>query len=543
MKIAHKALTLFLALALAPPLAAPALAAGGASLDKAVAEAAASTLKTVAEPQVGSVGGEWAVIGLARSGHAVPDSYYQAYYATVERYVKEHDGALHDKKLTEHSRVVLALTAAGHDPRDVAGYDLTKPLEDFDKTVWQGVNGPIWALIALDSGGYPNSQRDSYVAEILRRQLDDGGWSLAGDGSAATKSGRSDPDVTGMALQALSRYQLKPAVKAATDKALACMSKAQDGKGGYSSGMAGDAATLESAAQMLMALCALGIPTDDPRFVKNGNTLLDNILSFSDGDGGFRHVAEGDGDSRMSAEQAFCALVAAQRAADGKNGLYDMSDAKKRGLPNPTEPYGLPGKHKDVSKPAETSPRAAFGDVVAHPNRTAIEALAARAIVNGRAGGTFDPDGPVTRAEFAKMAVLSLGLPEKTEAPFTDVASGAWYEKPVATAYYYEIINGVGDGRFAPDGYITRQDAAVMAARAARLCGMDTTAGDAAILDSLSQFGDYRSVAAYARGPLAFCFSKGILDDSEPDVLPAKAATRAEIAEMLYRLLDKAELL
>ena len=54
------------------------------------------------------------------------------------------------KKHTEYSRVILALTSIGKDAQNICGYDLTAPLLDYDKTVWQGINGAIWALIALD---------------------------------------------------------------------------------------------------------------------------------------------------------------------------------------------------------------------------------------------------------------------------------------------------------------------------------------------------------------------------------------------------------
>ena len=84
----------------------------------------------------------------------VPANYYDDYYARVEKYVKNCAGVLHERKYTEYSRVILALTAIGRDPSNVAGYNLLTPLGDFEKTIWQGLNGPIWALIALDSGSY-----------------------------------------------------------------------------------------------------------------------------------------------------------------------------------------------------------------------------------------------------------------------------------------------------------------------------------------------------------------------------------------------------
>ena len=141
---------LLLSLALTFSISTTAMAAEN-DLNGAVNGSSRYMLEIVEEPQVGSVGGEWAVIGLARSGYDVPQKYWDDYYATVEDYVEEHKGNLHDKKYTEYSRVIVALTAIGADPANVAGYNLLTPLGDFDKTIWQGINGPIWALIALDS--------------------------------------------------------------------------------------------------------------------------------------------------------------------------------------------------------------------------------------------------------------------------------------------------------------------------------------------------------------------------------------------------------
>lgn len=266
------------------------------TLNDAVQDTAEYMYRTVQDPQVGSIGGEWAVLGLARSGYDVPDSYYQDYYATVETYVKACDGKLHDKKYTEYSRVIVALSSIGKDARNVGGYDLTKPLGDYDKTIWQGLNGPIWALIALDSRDYPmpenpgaetQATRQMYIDRILECQLPDGGWSLFGGTSAASSGdGVSDPDITGMALQALAKYQDQPAVAKATEEALACMSKKQNSEGGFSSWGTKNS---ESCVQIIVALCELGIPLDDPRFVKNGNTLLDNLMTFYLPGNGFLH--------------------------------------------------------------------------------------------------------------------------------------------------------------------------------------------------------------------------------------------------------------
>lgn len=295
-------------------------------LDAALADTAQYIYQTVASPQIGSVGGEWAVLGLARSGCEVPKEYYEDYFAAVEERVMACGGVLHERKYTEYSRVILALTAIGKDARNVAGYDLTLPLGDYDKTVRQGVNGPIWALIALDSQNYPMPQnptaktqatRQMYVDRILEAQLPGGGWSLTGREGA-------DPDLTGMALQALAKYQDQSAVRRAMENALTCMSKQQNAKGGFSSG---GTETSESCVQMLVALGELGIPLDDPRFVKNGRTLLDALLTYYVPGGGFRHTMDGEEPNLMAAEQGLYGLAAAKRLRDGQSSLYRMDDA------------------------------------------------------------------------------------------------------------------------------------------------------------------------------------------------------------------------
>ena len=82
-----------------------------------------------------------------------------------------------------------------------------------------------------------------------------------------------------------------------------------------------------------------------------------------------------------------------------------------------------------------------------------------------------------------------------------------------------------------------------MVARAAKLCGLDTTMDAAATRDTLAQFGDYRSAASWAKKPLAFCYSAGILDQSDLNIEPEKAILRCEIAQMLYNMLTAAELI
>ncbi len=494
--------------------------------------------ETVKEPIVGSIGGEWAVLGLARCDIDIPDEYFENYYQTVTKYVKDCGGVLHKKKYTEYSRVIVALTSIGKNPADIAGYNLLTPLGDYEKTIWQGINGAIWALIALDSGNYdmpsnPDAKvqatREMYINHILEKQTSDGGWSLSGE--------VADPDVTGMALQALSKYQSNDKVKSATEKALNCLSCMQKENGGFSSY---ETENSESSVQVLVALCELGISVDDECFVKNGKSVLDNLFSFYDNGKGFKHIHE-DSTNLMATEQCFYALVALKRVREGKNSLYDMSDAKKLSVSSGAT--GLAGKDADVKKMNVINPAKTFADIVGHQDKTAIEELASRGIINGKSENVFEPYSTMTRAEFATIIARGLGLPQKSNSIFKDVTANDWFYNYVGTVYAYGIIKGVSENEFNPNGTIIREEAAVMVTRAAKLCGMDTEMDTLAVRDVLAQFFDYVLSSDWSQTSLAFCYNEKILDDSVMDIKPKEAVTRAEIASMLYNMLLSANLL
>ena len=283
-------------------------------------------LEALGNPVPGSVGGEWMVVGLLRSDRALQDA--EDYYDAVVKFVQENideNGRLHRAKSTDNSRIILALTAMGKDVTDVGGSDLLTGLNNLAYVCNQGINGPIWALMALDSGNYPAPEgdvtRESLIRVILEARLADGGWALTGT--------VSDPDITGMALQALAPYCGTNAdVKKAVDEALAALSMMQAADGSFASI---DGASSESVAQVIAALSALGIDGDtDPRFVKNGVSALDALCAFYVEGGGFRHIPEGKLDG-MATEQSYYALAAYFRMLDGKTALFTMIDVVDMG--------------------------------------------------------------------------------------------------------------------------------------------------------------------------------------------------------------------
>lgn len=257
-------------------------------------QTAALLLEKNPEPIPGPLGGEWLVLGMCRLGYDLPEGWIDGYRQKLERYVTDCGGILHDRKYTEYSRVILTVTAMGGDARNVAGYDLTAPLEDYEQTIFQGVNGAIYALLALDSGNYGSEAiRERYIAHILEKELPDGGWCMMGDVPEA--------DVTAMALQALAKYRDREDVGAAVERGLKVLEAAE-----YT--------TSEAVSQTIVALCELGMPADEK---------VKLLLTYQTEAGDFRHVMDGDADA-LSTEQAFYALVSASLQTGGKS-LYRMA--------------------------------------------------------------------------------------------------------------------------------------------------------------------------------------------------------------------------
>lgn len=502
-------------------------------INSVLADTAAYLCETVSNPKIGSVGGEWSVLGLARSGIKIPDEYYENYYKNAENYVKEVKGVLHEKKYTEYSRVIVALTAIGKNPEDVGGYNLVSPLEDYDKTVWQGLNGPVWALIALDSGDYGTQEiRQRYINRILESELYDGGWALSENETSA------DPDITAMVLTALSNYTDRADVSEAVERGVEKLSKMQNQNGGYESY---NTENSESTAQVLTAISTLGISYKDERFVKGEKTLVDNILSFYTKGKGFSHDGNSERSNLMATEQCFYALVAAQRLESGKNTLFDMSDVLKA-TDNETS-AGLPNKNPDVLKTSVKYPGKTFADIKNHKNQRAVEELSERGIINGMTDTLFLPDDTMTRAEFAAIIVKALGFNLTENAVFSDIKENDWFYMYVNTAYNYGIVNGVSKTQFNPSGTITREEAYVMLERAAKLCGMNTQMEFSEARDILAEFIDYVKVSDWAVKSAAFCCREGISDKNDIYINSKQSVTRAEIAQMLYNMLGKADLL
>ena len=347
-------LSLLLALITALSLCVPVFATGGTGngggttgetttsvspiVDATLSSTLAQEKAALTSPDFGS---EWGILGLARSGYLEKGSkYFNDYYTRVAAYASKATknaqelgapaGALHLVKCTENSRLIIALSALGRDARSVGECDLTAPYEKFSWIEGQGLNSVVFALIALDTVGYETKDttiRQQCISYILGRQLSDGGWNYQEDAAA------SDPDMTAMSLQALANYQKQEKVQAAVSAAVGRLSAMQNSDGSYTSY---EAVNSESISQVIVACAALGIdPHTDSRFVKNGKSAVDALLTFYNTEKRAFHHAMKDKDGNptdvdgMATEQAAYAMTAYQRLMNGKTSLYDMRDVAK----------------------------------------------------------------------------------------------------------------------------------------------------------------------------------------------------------------------
>ena len=157
--------------------------------------------------------------------------------------------------------------------------------------------------------------------------------------------------------------------------------------------------------------------------------------------------------------------------------------------------------------------------------------MADERIIEGRDDGLFYPEDPVTRAEFAKLITVALGLDNiNARANFTDVGTHEWHYMYVASAANHGIIMGYPDGSFNPNAKITREDMAVIIARA-----MGYKDGSYA---SPVHFVDTDQIAEYATGHVGYCVERGFITGRPGNIMDPKGiTTRAEAAVVIYRLL------
>lgn len=451
-----------------------------------------ATAKTVAAAEELS---DWQAIGLARTGHAVPAGYLNA----VKEQLAASSGEF--RKVTDYERLVLAVAAAGADPQSIGGYNLIEKIYNNRNMEGQGSNGLIFGLIALDSGSYKVPAdalwtRERLIAAILELQSKDGGIPL-------TAGGTDDVDLTAMAVTALSAHTSQAAVQAALDKAVTWLSGQQLENGGYK---VSGTENSESTAQVIIALSTAGIGPGDARFVKAKGGLLSHLASFRQADGSYAHTAGQQGNG-LATEQALLALSAYNRFLTGDSKLFSITPGAVSGVTFTDE--------SQISAWALASVQEAF-------NRGLMKGVSETGLV-------FAPKQKITRAEFAALLLRLTGeAPADSSAAsaFNDVKAGSWYYGTVLKAKELGIISGVSDTAFNPNGYITRQDMAVMIMRAFKLDNSGTAGA----------FKDERLISSYALSAVRTVSQLGYMSGYNGSFDPAAAVTREMAAVVAVRL-------
>jgi len=163
----------------------------------------------------------------------------------------------------------------------------------------------------------------------------------------------------------------------------------------------------------------------------------------------------------------------------------------------------------------------------------AVNYAVANGLMNGVGNNNFAPESPMTRAMLVTVLWRYENCPEAKASSFTDLTAD-WYKDAVAWAAENGIVNGVGDGRFAPNGNITREQMAAILYRYAQKKALDVTKRD-----DLKSFPDAGSVSAYARDAIAWAVAEKIIGGSDGKLLPQGNATRAQVATILMRFIEK----
>ena len=178
-----------------------------------------------------------------------------------------------------------------------------------------------------------------------------------------------------------------------------------------------------------------------------------------------------------------------------------------------------------------------FDDIGGHWARQYIEPLAERGLIRGLGGGLFGPERSIRRCDFVLMLYRAAGEPEPvSHAGFTDVDSSSYYARAVDWAFENGITTGMGDGIFAPERPLTRQQAFTFIYRSLGVLGSGADAGDPTLLDG---FADGEAVADYAREATAALIAAGIVDGADGRLIPSGSLTRAQTAKLLYMITER----
>ncbi|MHA6260444.1 S-layer homology domain-containing protein [Sporosarcina sp. CAU 1771] len=462
---------------------------------------------------------EWEAIGLARAGKTVPKAYHENFNRNLQEQVISKSGKGR-MKITDVERLAIAGVAIGKNPMNIdgKGFNLIEKIYNSeswtsgeDSITFQGNNGIIFALLALDSNGFevPNTAkwtREKLIAELLMHQKEEGSWSLS-----TSKDGASSFDITAMALTALAPYDDQPLVKNAIDKAVSFLAKSQEASGGFNEQFVGGISS-EATSQVIIGLTANKIDPESDLFTKKGAHLIDHLLSYQSEDGGFKHTIDDAASNGMASEQALQALVAFDLYVKGEGSLYDFTGETVTPLPESI----------------------AFTDVDGHWAIEFIEDAAQLNIIKGYPDGSFKPDSELKRVHAVSLLVRALNLETTKSSPFKDI--GGYHsetQQEIAAAYHHGLIVNP-NGSFNPNNNVTRAQMALMLERAYKIkTGVKYQATGKA------PFSDFGNADEETINAISMLYELEIASGSNGKYNPSNSTTRAHAAKMLVNFFEK----
>lgn len=196
----------------------------------------------------------------------------------------------------------------------------------------------------------------------------------------------------------------------------------------------------------------------------------------------------------------------------------------------------------NAGKPADTQNNDAvlspFCDMAGYEwANTAVNKLVGKGVINGMGDGRFAPEENLTREQFVKMIVTAFGFKSSGKSnPFFDVVDGQWYTEYILAAYENGVTTGIGETRFGIGESLSKEQMVTFVYRAFEKAGINTEAQGSAMLK------DKESVSEYAAAAVEKLSDAGIVSGDENGCFnPSQTATRAMAAVVIYKALENAE--
>ena len=167
-----------------------------------------------------------------------------------------------------------------------------------------------------------------------------------------------------------------------------------------------------------------------------------------------------------------------------------------------------------------------------------VTSAAGKNIMKGMGGGLFAPNGTTTRGQLVTVLYNMESQPDVSgiKTPFTDVKSSKYYAKPIAWAYANNIVKGMSDTEFSPEGLITREQFSAILYRYSQYKSYDTSKSV-----SLDSYPDASSVSKYARTSMAWANAEGLITGTTFGagivLNPQGTAIRAQMAQIMTRFI------